>query len=122
MNKAIATDIIDFDFQLSASLGNTTVDAAAAGWLLVDLITRIDNRIQCTFSENRIAFGRPHPFCVIEPRTDHIAGRLTAHSSGNGRSGAERAHQFRLASMADMTPALQQRIARAAGTENGSAI
>ena len=109
--------MVDFDLQLAATLGRTTLDAAAAGWMVFDYINSIDQNISFTFSRRGIAVGAPQPFCTIKAQAKYIDLHLTNQARGNKNSSEIKSIRYKLKSMADMPPDLRQQIARFAANQ-----
>lgn len=76
--------MIDFDIQLTEYLGQTTIDAAAAGLHLIDWIVGMDEGIQWTVQNGCIQFETTQPFCTLQPQPNHIL--CTLHDNGHTRS------------------------------------
>ena len=93
--------MVDFDIEINDYLGRTTVDAAAVGLHLMDVILDMAGDVTVSLTNGRIQFQATHPFCTIHPHATHICCDV----QNNGRS-----QTIQLTSLADYNPALQQQL------------
>lgn len=93
--------MVDLDIKISTTLGQTTLDAAAVGWLLVDFITGLDEQIKLSTRNGRIQFRTKRPFCELQPASDTLICHV--HHHGHSRT----AH---LHTLTDLNPDLQHAI------------
>lgn len=93
--------MVELDIEVNDYLGQTTVDAAAAGLHLIDLILAFANDVTFSLQNGRIQFQAQHPFCTIQPHPAFIACQVKT----NGRS-----QTTQLASLADINTTLQRQL------------
>jgi hypothetical protein len=93
--------MVDMDIEISEYLGRTTVDAAAVGLYLMDVILDLAGDVTVSLANGRIQFQAAHPFCTIQPHATYICCDV----KHNGRS-----QSIQLTSLADYNPTLQQQL------------
>ncbi len=93
--------MVDFDIEINEYLGQTTVDAAAVGLHLLDVILDLASDVTVSLENGRIHFQTTHPFCTIQPHATHICCNV----KNNGRS-----QTIRLTSLADYNTDLQRQL------------
>ena len=98
-------DILDFNWQLTETFAQTTIDAAAAGFHLFDWLTTLNDDVSWqTQTNGRIQFQAVQPFCTLHPNPEAIA--CTIHHNG-------RTQVKTIASMADVNETLQAHLLNA---------
>ena len=93
--------MVELDIEVNDYLGQTTVDAAAAGLHLIDIILAFANDVTFTLHNGRIQFQARHPFCTIQPHPAYLACDVKT----NGRS-----QTTQLASLDDVNATLHRQL------------
>lgn len=93
--------MVDLDIAINEYLGQTTIDAAAVGLHLLDVILDLAADVTVSLENGRIQFQTTHPFCTIQPHATYICCDV----KHNGRS-----QTIHLATLADYNPDLQRQL------------
>ena len=89
--------MVDFEWQLTEYLGQTSLDAAAAGLHLLDWIVAMDDDIHWKAENGTIQFEASRPFCTLQPEPTFIMCTILS---------GKQTRRITVANLHDITPQL----------------